>query len=106
MILLSFDILILTLTGIMCWIAIFSSTFDDNFFQRFGLGVIGISTWARAIYVWEWGIGQELFVWFHLGVFVFAVGTYWKFSLRLWAARHKWTWPFPYERRRSERQQL
>jgi|SRR6478609_4382546 len=95
------DIVMLAVTGLLCWIGIFSKAFHDNLLQRLGLGILAIFCWGRAFVVHEYGIGNELYVWSHFGTFLFAIGTWWKFSLRTWFVKHHAAW-IPYGRRKED----
>lgn len=99
------DVLILGLTGIICVIGIFSDRFDDNFIQRLGMCILAMASWGRAWFVVEHGVGQEIYVWYHLGAFFFAFGTLWKFSVRAYFSERSNTWwkrHFPYGRRKDD----
>jgi hypothetical protein len=98
------DLFVLVTTGFICLLGIASSKFSDNLFQRIGLALLCMSCLARALAVYNYGVGQEIYVWLHTGMWFFAVGTWWKFSLRAWMGNRKRSlvWykdHFPYDRR-------
>lgn len=97
-------VLVITLiNGTLCFIGVWSKKFDDNLFQRCGLALLCMTSWSRSYSLFTEVATMDLLrSWIHMGIFFFAVGTYYKVMFRVWVSHHSWVW-IRFGRRKEDR---